>query len=93
MQISHEQDKLLEAEAKSAQTSKSLGIFWRARQMQHLPPGWLQAGNIMFNPEDRLGHGCEGTVVFRLELFGIMSFLNLTVAFLILGLSKLEVKD
>ncbi|VDK83304.1 unnamed protein product [Litomosoides sigmodontis] len=48
-----------------AQTSKIFRNFWCARQLELLPHGWLQAGNIMYNPEDRLGHGCEGTVVFR----------------------------
>uniref|UniRef100_A0A0R3RIT0 non-specific serine/threonine protein kinase n=1 Tax=Elaeophora elaphi TaxID=1147741 RepID=A0A0R3RIT0_9BILA len=48
-----------------AQTSKNFRNFWYARQLQQLPHGWLQTGNIMYNPEDRLGHGCEGTVVFR----------------------------
>ncbi|KAL3995401.1 Protein kinase domain family protein [Acanthocheilonema viteae] len=61
----HEQEKLPEQRTNCAQTSKNFRNFWYARQLERLPYGWLQTGNIMYNPEDRLGHGCEGTVVFR----------------------------
>ncbi|KAM3718507.1 Serine/threonine-protein kinase/endoribonuclease ire-1 [Dirofilaria immitis] len=61
----HEQGKSLEQRTNFAQTSKNFANFWYARRIRQLPHGWLQTGNIMYNPEDRLGHGCEGTVVFR----------------------------
>ncbi|EFO27881.2 IRE protein kinase [Loa loa] len=61
----NEQENSPEQRTNYAQTSKNFRNFWYARQLQRLPHGWLQAGNIMYNPEDRLGHGCEGTVVFR----------------------------
>ncbi|VIO94647.1 PQQ enzyme repeat family protein [Brugia malayi] len=61
----YEQENSPEQRTNYAQTSKNFGNFLYARQLQRLPHGWLQTGNIMYNPEDRLGHGCEGTVVFR----------------------------
>ncbi|CAG9530018.1 unnamed protein product [Cercopithifilaria johnstoni] len=61
----HEQKNSPEQRTNCAQTSKNFRNFWYARQLERLPHGWLQAGNITYNPEDRLGHGCEGTVVFR----------------------------
>ncbi|OZC06034.1 hypothetical protein X798_06984 [Onchocerca flexuosa] len=58
--------RLLEQRTNYAQTSKNFVNFWYARRTQRqLPHGWLQTGNIMYNPEDRLGHGCDGTIVFR----------------------------
>lgn len=63
-----ERDDSPEQRAEYAQTSKNFGNFWYARRSQRLPHGWLRAGNIVYNPDDRLGHGCEGTVVFRLIL-------------------------
>lgn len=71
----HERENSPEQRANCAQTSKNFGNFWYARQLQRLPHGWLQAGNIMYNPEDRLGHGCEGTVVFRLRVKSVKSIL------------------
>ncbi|VDM98837.1 unnamed protein product [Thelazia callipaeda] len=61
----HRKGKLLAQRASYAQTSKSHSSIWYARQNQELADGWLQAGKITYNPYDRLGYGCEGTVVFR----------------------------
>uniref|UniRef100_A0A915PLR1 non-specific serine/threonine protein kinase n=1 Tax=Setaria digitata TaxID=48799 RepID=A0A915PLR1_9BILA len=63
--VQKQHEAVLEQRTNYAQTSKNFGNFWYARRIQQLPDGWLRAGNIMYNPEDRLGHGCEGTVVFR----------------------------
>lgn len=63
-----EQENSPERRTIYAQTSKIFRNFWCVRQLEQLPHGWMQAGNIMYNPEDRLGHGCEGTVVFRLKI-------------------------
>jgi serine/threonine-protein kinase/endoribonuclease IRE1 len=30
-----------------------------------VPEGFIRIGKIMFNPQDVLGHGCEGTFVYR----------------------------
>ena len=30
-----------------------------------VPKGYVQVGKIVYNPKDVLGHGCEGTFVYR----------------------------
>ncbi|XP_041362995.1 serine/threonine-protein kinase/endoribonuclease IRE1-like [Gigantopelta aegis] len=32
---------------------------------KNLPPGFIKVGKIIFNPKNVLGHGCEGTFVYR----------------------------
>ena len=33
--------------------------------VSEVPEGYFQAGKIVYNPKDVLGHGCEGTFVYR----------------------------
>ncbi|XP_052262641.1 serine/threonine-protein kinase/endoribonuclease IRE1-like [Dreissena polymorpha] len=62
-----EERKLLEQEQKSAQTS----LHERDRSSSELlkydtiPEGYLQVGKIIYNPKEVLGHGCEGTFVYK----------------------------
>ncbi|KAL4240931.1 Serine/threonine-protein kinase/endoribonuclease IRE1 [Mactra antiquata] len=62
-----EQQKLLEQKQQSAQTS----INDRDRSSSQnnydvaIPNGYVQVGKIVYNPKEVLGHGCEGTFVYK----------------------------
>uniref|UniRef100_A0A1I7UR29 non-specific serine/threonine protein kinase n=1 Tax=Caenorhabditis tropicalis TaxID=1561998 RepID=A0A1I7UR29_9PELO len=57
----------IQGESRSIQTSKqSSGSFgWTSRKIE-IPEGWMAVGSkLMYAPQEILGTGCEGTVVYR----------------------------
>ncbi|XP_014664450.1 PREDICTED: serine/threonine-protein kinase/endoribonuclease IRE1-like [Priapulus caudatus] len=49
----------------SAQTSTLPSAVGSTTALEKLPLGWMRVGKLMFNTQEPLGHGCEGTFVYR----------------------------
>lgn len=54
-----------EEAARSVQTSKRFGRFLPFLKTEVPEEGWMQVGNILYDPQTILGRGCEGTIVYR----------------------------
>ncbi|XP_074647988.1 serine/threonine-protein kinase/endoribonuclease IRE1-like isoform X2 [Tubulanus polymorphus] len=50
---------------KSMQTSWSTAGPTAFTDKEEVPPGYVRIGKIMFHPQQVLGHGCEGTFVYK----------------------------
>ncbi|XP_064627806.1 serine/threonine-protein kinase/endoribonuclease IRE1-like [Lineus longissimus] len=50
---------------RSIQTSWSTAGPTAFTDKEEVPNGFVRIGKIMFNPQDVLGHGCEGTFVYK----------------------------
>ncbi|ELU05837.1 hypothetical protein CAPTEDRAFT_186737, partial [Capitella teleta] len=64
----HNKQQQQNSEQKSAQTSIPSSHTSTASLDAsgiEIPEGWLAAGKILYNPKTVLGHGCEGTFVYR----------------------------
>lgn len=58
--------RLLDQNEKSAQTSfTGNGNSDTVGKYDSVPDGYIKVGKIQFDPKDVLGHGCEGTFVYR----------------------------
>ncbi len=62
-----EEQARMRREQRSAQTSPSLHGAGAAHALDpaDIPEGWAAVGKIIFNPKLVLGHGCEGTIVYK----------------------------
>ncbi|XP_060605820.1 serine/threonine-protein kinase/endoribonuclease IRE1-like [Ruditapes philippinarum] len=61
-----EEHKLNEQTQKSAQTSfNERDRSFSDLQYDAVPDGHVQVGKIVYNPKEVLGHGCEGTFVYK----------------------------
>ncbi|KAL3877911.1 hypothetical protein ACJMK2_035553 [Sinanodonta woodiana] len=61
-----EENRLHDQQQRSAQTSfvrKNESVS--RMEYEDVPQGYFQVGKIFYNPKDVLGHGCEGTFVYR----------------------------
>lgn len=59
---------------RSAQTSRHTNEGSRQlvlSRMEKVPEGWMHVGKILYNPNEVLGRGCEGTVVYRSAVFSL----------------------
>ena len=52
-------------EQRSAQTSLVTSSSTHSLDPSEIPDGWNTVGKIVFNPKKVLGHGCEGTIVYK----------------------------
>ncbi|CAJ0959673.1 unnamed protein product, partial [Mesorhabditis belari] len=54
-------------EARSAQTSRNSNNprGWFNAKSDDVPNGWFAVGKVHYNPQQILGRGCEGTVVYK----------------------------
>ena len=52
-------------EQKSAQTSLATSSSTLSLDPSEIPDGWMAVGKLCFNPKKVLGHGCEGTIVYK----------------------------
>ncbi|XP_045214288.2 serine/threonine-protein kinase/endoribonuclease IRE1-like [Mercenaria mercenaria] len=62
----------IEEHQQNGQTQKSAQTSFNERdrsssdlQYDAIPDGYVQVGKILYNPREVLGHGCEGTFVYR----------------------------
>ncbi|XP_076074287.1 serine/threonine-protein kinase/endoribonuclease IRE1-like [Mytilus galloprovincialis] len=60
-----EEQKLMSQEQKSAQTSMHKSGSSSSDLYDAVPDGHVQVGKIVYNPKAVLGHGCEGTFVYK----------------------------
>ncbi|WAQ95754.1 ERN1-like protein [Mya arenaria] len=62
-----EERKLKEQQQKSAQSSLNKRDTSSSELTQYdaLPDGYVQVGKVVYNPKEVLGHGCEGTFVYK----------------------------
>ncbi|CAG2191335.1 ERN1 [Mytilus edulis] len=60
-----EEQKLMSQEQKSAQTSMHKSGSSASDLYDAVPDGHVQVGKIVYNPKAVLGHGCEGTFVYK----------------------------
>ena len=54
---------------KSAQTSILTSSSTHSLDPSEIPDGFSAVGKIVFNPQHVLGHGCEGTIVYKCVIY------------------------
>ncbi|KAK3089270.1 hypothetical protein FSP39_002213 [Pinctada imbricata] len=64
-QIEEQRVKEIEKRQTSAQTSLQPVRGSASSLYDEVPEGYFQVGKIVYNPKEVLGHGCEGTFVYR----------------------------
>ncbi len=67
--------ELEQRQQKSAQTSIVTSSSTHSLDPSEIPQGFSAVGKVVFNPQLVLGHGCEGTIVYKyvLAAFFVMS--------------------
>ncbi len=54
-----------EQRSAQAQTSLITSSSTHSLDASEIPEGWSAVGKVVFNPKVVLGHGCEGTIVYK----------------------------
>ncbi|XP_013384368.1 serine/threonine-protein kinase/endoribonuclease IRE1 isoform X2 [Lingula anatina] len=62
---SEEEERKKLQQQRSMQTSLPIQHSDSSTTLEELPSGWTRVGKIMFDPKAVLGHGCEGTFVYK----------------------------